>query len=518
MRTIRKYQHGGQHWPPGGSQGEIRQAPDRNYMEDILYALANPMTAIRTSGVGSDAHFPTRGEMMADQQRRGFDPMEFVVGLNPASSAAAITQAVRDADSAGDLAGLLPTIFTRGKVKPAVPAAGLGVAGGAAALSNQARLPEAGQALGPGAQGRQPIPYAPGSPTPHHPVIKDLGASDVVIRHVRDPLVSKGMNERIELIPHDASSAMFGNSRVGSVERIAGQDRYRGQPINVPDISSQENRAKITGMSDTEMAKGVYEMLNSIPNGEYVYASSLSDNSLPIILQNWARGRVSGKIPSDDELLNHMVVNQSHQPLNDYGKEYKNSDEVELWHEQQAIAAVQNGYQPHVFTETDQWGHKFDIDNRFAPTNQMDFDTFVTVDPEAIKLYREGNIRAAQRKYEHYQNQSENDWGVSPMSGFTNMAEHMNLTEMDAQVLADRFNAKLDEAQKARQDQVAKHEARGKKVAADEGIQRATIHQVPGSPGRWEVAYPTPVVIKNWKKGGRIKLKKKRPTGMRVMR
>lgn len=518
MRTIRKYQHGGAHWPPEGSQGEIRQAPDRNYMEDILYALANPMTAFRASGVGSDMHFPTRGEMMAEQQRRGFDPMDFVVGLNPASSAAAITQAVREADSAGDLAGLFPTLFTRGKVKPAAPAVGLGVVGGAAALSNQGRLPEAGMAYGPGAQGSQPIPYNPQGPTPQQPLIRDVGASDVVIRHPRDPFVSKGVNERIELIPHDASSAMFGNSRVGAVERISGRDRFRGQPINIPDISSQENRAKVTGMSDQEMAKGVYEMLNSIPNGEYVYASSLSDNSLPIILQNWARGRVSGKIPTDDELMNHGVVTISHQPLNDYGKTYTNSREVERWHEQQAIAAVQNGYQPHVFTEVDQWGDKVDIDNRFAPTNQMDFDTFVTVDPEAMKLYKEGNIRAAQRKYEHYQNQSENDWAVSPMSGFTNMAEYMNLTEMDAQILADRFNAKLDEAQKARQDQVSKHEARGKRVAADEGIERATIHEVPGSPGRWEVSYPTPVVVKNWKKGGRMNVLKKRPPGMRVMR
>lgn len=518
MRTIRKYQHGGGHWPPGGSQGTISQAPDRNYMEDILYALANPMSAIRSSGVGSDMHLPTRGEMMADQQRRGFDPMEFVVGLNPASSAAAITQAVRDADSAGDLAGLLPTIFTRGKMKPAVPAAGLGVAGGAAALSNQARLPEAGMALGPGAQGSQPIQYNPKGPTPQQPLIQDLGASDVVVRHPRDPLVSKGSAERIELIPHDASSAMFGNANVGAVERIAGQGRFRGKVVNVPDIKGQEERAKVTAMTDQDMAKGTLGMLQAIPNGEIVYASSLSDNSLPIILQNWARGRVSSQVPTADELANNLTVGSTHGVLNDYGKPYKNSKAVEDWHFEQATAAAQNGFQPHVYQEVSPWGEKFDIDNRFAPANQMDFDTFVQVDPEAMRLYNEGNVRAAQRKYEHYQNQSENDWAVSPMSGTTDMSDHMNLSEMDAQILADRFNAKLDEAMRAREGQVEKHKARGRNIAADEGIMRATIQEVPGQPGRWEVEYPTPVVVKNYRKGGRMKLKKKRPPGMRVMR
>ena len=73
---------------------EISPAPDRNYLRDALYGLANPLTFLRNVGVGSDTHFPSRSEMVADQRQRGFDPYEFMVGFNPVSVRAGLSDAV----------------------------------------------------------------------------------------------------------------------------------------------------------------------------------------------------------------------------------------------------------------------------------------------------------------------------------------------------------------------------------------------------------------------------------------
>lgn len=73
---------------------EIKPAPDRNYLHDALYFLANPITGMRNTGVGSDMHFPSKQEMQFDQHQRGFDPLEFMVGFNPVSWRAGLSEHV----------------------------------------------------------------------------------------------------------------------------------------------------------------------------------------------------------------------------------------------------------------------------------------------------------------------------------------------------------------------------------------------------------------------------------------
>ena len=556
---------------PAYDPGSIRQAPDDPELNLLERALgyttsiaAHPMEAMAYS---LDPSKPPLSETTLTQFRDDLQnlttPMGSVIGMNPVSFRAYLAEQadqkrlgrynLYDHLTTQDPLGLIGLIAGRGRLntgrlasqynfatgefggqrtfypnrftqsildrtrRPSATGQA-GAEGAAAAEAGAAELGaggvEASIPRGPGASGGSAVQYAQG-PRPGNPSVRDYGPFRLVIHHPRDREVMSGNVEPIEVLPNDASSVYFGSANVGQVERYTGQDRFRNKAVHVPDIKSESARQKLgTAMTDQDMAKGIHAMLSAIPNGEVVFAGSLSSDSLPIILQNWARGRVSNLQPTQDELANHDVITVRHEPLNDYGKTYENSEAVESWHDAQAEAAAKAG-QPHVFTDSD----GMDWDNRFLPENQMSFEEFVTIDPTAMRFYKEGNMRAAERQYEYYQNQSVNEWAVSPMTGFSNLADKMKFDERNAQILADRFNAKLDAAAAARGAQVQRQTERGRNIADDEGMGRAQIHYISG-PGqdRWEVEYPVPVVVKNFRKGGRMNLKKKRKPGIRVMR
>ena len=73
------------------------------------------------------------------------------------------------------------------------------------------------------------------------------------------------------------------------------------------------------------MAMATREMLDAVPVGSKVGSASLSADSYGILLDKWRRGQLSAR-RFDEDMLNEPSL------LNDYGRPYKNSPEVEAWH------------------------------------------------------------------------------------------------------------------------------------------------------------------------------------------
>lgn len=372
--------------------------------------------------------------------------------------------------------------------------------------------------------------FLPGTIRVGDDAVKDMGAYSLVKRDPTDPRVydynMPGYvdDKVLEMRPNDVAANTnvaarhYGKTDVAHVTvHNDVDDLVRGRDVYVPFIGGEQKRQALgTRMTQQEMDRGVFQMLSEIPNGAVVTADSFSDNSLPIILKRWESGRLSGIKPKPG---GEGYVAMTHNVLNDMGLEkYTNHPAVEAWHDAQAFASAQrNRSDPEKWiVGKDKFGDPFD--NRFHPSNQMTKDEFFQIHPEAAKHVAEGNTAAADRMYDHYRIQSNNDFGISPLTGETNQAMGL-MSEDDALELAELFNKRMRDAAANRQKNVSKHTSRGKSIEADEGVYEAVVKpRFAGQPDMgYIIEYPTPVMVKNFQRGGRMKLKKKRRPGMMVV-
>ena len=249
------------------------------------------------------------------------------------------------------------------------------------------------------------------------------------------------------------------------------------------------------------MAKGTMAMLQEVPVGKIVGAESVSTDSYAMMLKRWAKGQLSAK--------RFDGMGDNHQGLNQMGKKYKNSPEVEQWQ--------RNKYEgdPKV-KGLDEDGYEFD--NTYAPKNQMDFQEFMQVDPKAKDAYRTGNMARAEDLYGQYKVQADNNVGVSSFGRYDGL--NAALDQEEAQELADIFNRKMrafaTDRPRLQERGVAKSKGKAK-VSDDLGIPEAIVVQDPDQT-RYLVQYPVLPFHRNFNYGGKFKIKKKRRPGMQVKR
>ena len=263
------------------------------------------------------------------------------------------------------------------------------------------------------------------------------------------------------------------------------------------------------------MAKATSKVLDDVPINEFVGTDSYSTDSYPLLLKNWASGKLS--LGSVDEINPYDAVrrggDKSHAILNDMGKPYQNSQPVIDWHMQQAAMdpSKGRGFVPDGASGWDKY------DQTFTPNNQMDKQTFFSLDPKAKEAVSKGRMDRADDLYERYQIQADNSFGISQ---FGSEGSQAYLTKSEAQKVADIFNKKMEGVMRDRPNKVAKAKARGKNINESGDIPEAIVESWPpgdGSEGYY-VAYPLAVFQRNFQYGGKFKVKKKRQPGMQVKR
>ena len=250
------------------------------------------------------------------------------------------------------------------------------------------------------------------------------------------------------------------------------------------------------------MAMATREMLDAVPVGSKVGSNSLSADSYGILLDKWRRGQLSAR-RFDEDMLNEPSL------LNDYGRPYKNSPEVEAWHAKREDPTVKG------YDETT----GFAFDNTYAPRGQMDIDTFASVDPAAKAARQAGDENKLFQQYIQYSTQSNNRYGLGSLA---NSNSDARLTREEAQSLADVFNMSIRrgaDGRGAQQTRLLKSKGDKAKVAKDLGIPEArVVENSQQFPGYFTVAYPQIPFHRNFEYGGKFKIKKKRRPGMQVKR
>lgn len=250
------------------------------------------------------------------------------------------------------------------------------------------------------------------------------------------------------------------------------------------------------------MAMATREMLDAVPVGSKVGSASLSADSYGILLDKWRRGQLSAR-RFDEDMLNEPSL------LNDYGRPYKNSPEVEAWHAKREDPTVKG------YDETT----GFPFDNTYAPRGQMDIDTFASVDPAAKAARQAGDENKLFQQYIQYSTQSNNKYGLGSLA---NSNSDARLTREEAQSLADVFNMSIRrgaDGRGAQQTRLLKSKGDKAKVADDLGIPEArVVENSQQFPGYFTVAYPQIPFHRNFEYGGKFKIKKKRRPGMQVKR
>jgi hypothetical protein len=193
--------------------------------------------------------------------------------------------------------------------------------------------------------------------------------------------------------------------------------------------------------------------------------------------------------------------------LNQSGKKYKNSPEVEQWHKRYEGNEEVVGY-----TDTDDF-----FDNTFSPRNQMDFDQFTRIDPAAKAAVDGNNLNRAEDLYDKYRAQADNPFGVS---SFGTSGSDAILDFDEAQELAEIFNKRIRAAADRRPSKQSNMLKRGDnkakaQIGKDEGIPLAEV--VDRGEG-FTIVYPQIPFHRNFEEGGKFKIKRQRPTGMQVKR
>ena len=268
-------------------------------------------------------------------------------------------------------------------------------------------------------------------------------------------------------------------------------NRLGKYPEEVADMSA--------GSIRRAMADATKEMLDHVPIGAKTGATSYSTDSYPIVLQRWAKGQLSANRFDDVSRFEGDLLNQS-------GKKYKNSPEVEQWHKRYEGNEEVVGYYNDDF-----------FDNTFAPRNQMDFDQFTRIDPAAKAAVDGNNLNRAEDLYDKYRAQADNPFGVS---SFGTSGSEAILDFDEAQELADIFNKRIRAAADRRPSKQANMLKRGDnkakaQIGKDEGIPLAKV--VDRGEG-FTIVYPQIPFHRNFEEGGKFKIKRQRPTGMQVKR
>jgi len=268
-------------------------------------------------------------------------------------------------------------------------------------------------------------------------------------------------------------------------------NRLGKYPEEVADMSA--------GSIRRAMADATKEMLDHVPIGAKTGASSYSTDSYPIVLQRWAKGQLSANRFDDVSRFEGDLLNQS-------GKKYKNSPEVEQWHKRYEGNEEVVGYYNDDF-----------FDNTFSPRNQMDFDQFTRIDPAAKAAVDGNNLNRAEDLYDKYRAQADNPFGVSSF-GTSGSEDILDFDE--AQELADIFNKRIRAAADRRPSKQANMLKRGDnkakaQIGKDEGIPLAKV--VDRGEG-FTIVYPQIPFHRNFEEGGKFKIKRQRPTGMQVKR
>jgi len=268
-------------------------------------------------------------------------------------------------------------------------------------------------------------------------------------------------------------------------------NRLGKYPEEVADMSA--------GSIRRAMADATKEMLDHVPIGAKTGATSYSTDSYPIVLQRWAKGQLSANRFDDVSRFEGDLLNQS-------GKKYKNSPEVEQWHKRYEGNEEVVGYYNDDF-----------FDNTFSPRNQMDFDQFTRIDPAAKAAVDGNNLNRAEDLYDKYRAQADNPFGVS---SFGTSGSEAILDFDEAQELADIFNKRIRAAADRRPSKQANMLKRGDnkakaQIGKDEGIPLAKV--VDRGEG-FTIVYPQIPFHRNFEEGGKFKIKRQRPTGMQVKR
>ncbi len=288
---------------------------------------------------------------------------------------------------------------------------------------------------------------------------------------------------------------VFTDSEVMEIRKL--RDEFDALPPKLKKASASEVKKT--------MALATNEMLDAVPIGGKVGSASLSTDSYPIILNKWARGQLSAKRYDTGSAEGYGY-------LNTMGRKYKNSPEVEQWH--------RNRYEgdPEI-VGYDEFGGSYN--SMYAPAQQMEFEEFVQVDPAAKKAFRAGNKKQAEKLYEKYTIQADNDFGVSSFA--LEMENYARLSRAEAEELANKFNMRMRELAQERPAKQERMLKRGDnqskaKLSDDLGIPPAKVIEDTYYPGYFTIQYPQIPFHRNFEYGGKFKIKKKRPPGMQVKR
>lgn len=308
-----------------------------------------------------------------------------------------------------------------------------------------------------------------------------------------------------------------GNTRITPVASLmkTGRTAKGGRDIYEPYISGVPKTAVDT-FGDVQMAKAASKVLDDVPINDFVGTDSYSTDSYPLLLKNWASGKLSlgdSKVMDATDGGGFDVFGKSHAMLNDMGKPYQNSQPVIDWHMQQAAMDPSKG---RGFVPDGSSGYS-SYDQTFTPNNQMDKQTFFSLDPKAKEAVSQGRMDKADDLYTRYQLQADNSFGIS---SFGSEASESYLNQAEAQKIADIFNTKMADVMRDRPNKVAKAQARGKNVNDSDDIPQAIVEAWPpgdGSEGYY-IAYPLAVFQRNFNHGGKFKINKKRRPGMQVCR
>lgn len=326
--------------------------------------------------------------------------------------------------------------------------------------------------------------------------IHKIDAADMGVdgKPMFEPYIDDGVAELVEKKRRIESLNASQRNTVQEGELSRLNSEFSGQPQEIIDASA--------ATIERSMALATREMLDAVPIGGKVGSSSLSTDSYGILLDKWKRGQLSAR-RFDEDFLNNPQV------LNEMGRKYKNSPEVEAWH--------RNREDPTLIGFDETTGIPFD--NTYAPLEQMDIDTFASVDPAAKAARKANNENRVDQLYSQYSTQSNNKYGLGDLA---HMDSNVRLTREEAQSVADRFNMAIREAadgRTAQQERLLKGKGNKAKVLDDQGIPPAVVvensHQFPGF---YTVNYPQIPFHRNFEEGGKFKIKRKRPTGMQVKR
>ena len=353
--------------------------------------------------------------------------------------------------------------------------------------------------------GPGPIPKVKPRVRPTKAAEEMIGGMKVTRRPPSEVLVGEHLSEA------SAGSAQGRSAKYPLVSLNRRPSFDGGTPHYEPFIGGAKQRQGL-GIPDGEFVKATMNVLDDLPVGSYLGGASVSTNSMPLMYSKYQKGQFSaGKYPEGWGGQGEGNFG----PLNDMGKPYKNSDEVTQWHDKRSEQdGMQQGPMEHYDPEDGSTYFEGEYDNRFSPQNQMSKEEFLSIDPKAKEAAKGGNTKLADKLYDRYRIQADNDFGISSFGAEDSKAM---LNELEAQELADIFNANLRQVEAKRVGHVERAQAKGETIAPSEGIPNARVAEWPDE-GGFYVEYPLIPFKRNFEKGGRIKVNKRRQPGMRLLR